>query len=308
MRTPHLALVSANGAREMDEDLPPLRRALQDAGAQTSVVSWDDPQVNWAVFDLALLRSTWDYATRLPQFLAWIQFAAERTRVLNPPDVVRWNTDKHYLTELARAGVAVIPGAFFEPGADARGMLDAVLDAHRDAADFVVKPCVGAGSKDAQRHVRDSRDNMLAHLVRLLDAGRGVLMQPYLPSVDTHGETALLFFEGSYSHAIRKGPLLQRGAHPASGLFAAEQITPREPTAGELDVAQRAISAIPFVQPLLYARVDIVLDEIGAPRLLELELTEPSVFLDHAAGAAARFAAAILARIHSVRHCSRRDG
>lgn len=297
MSAPHVALVSARGARKLDEDLPPLQRALEAAGARVTIVRWDDSKIEWAEFDLAVLRSTWDYATRLPEFLDWVHRAALRTRLLNPLAVVRWNTDKHYLAELERAGVPVVPGTFVEPGADAQQALAAFLEAHLHAEDVVIKPAIGAGSKDAQRHARESRNDMLAHLDRLLNASRSVLMQPYLPSVDTQGETALLFFNGEFSHAIRKGPLLQRGAAPAAGLFAVERITSCEPSSAERAIAQRALGTIPFERPLLYARVDLIQDESGAPRLLELELTEPSVFLDHAAGAAERFARAILGRL-----------
>ena len=297
MSAPHIALVSARGARKLDEDLPPLRRALEAAGARVTIARWDDPKIEWTDFDLALLRSTWDYARRLPEFLQWIERAATCTRLLNPPEVVRWNTDKHYLGVLERAGIPVVPSTFVEPGEDAQRALSGFLQAHPHAEDLVIKPSVGAGSKDAQRHARDSRDGMLSHLNRLIEAGRSALMQPYLPSVDAHGETALLFFNGEYSHAIRKGPLLKRGAEAARGLFAVEQIMPREPSTAEHELAQRALAAIPFARPLLYARVDLIHDEAGTPRLLELELTEPSVFLDHAAGSAERFARAILARI-----------
>ena len=292
---PHVALVTARAARGLDEDLPPLERALREAGAHVAIAEWDDPEVDWARFDLALLRSTWDYSQRLPEFLDWAHRISHRVRLLNPFDVVRWNTDKHYLGELVRAGVPVVPSMFVEPGEDAEPALTAFLEAHPDAEDFVVKPCIGAGSRDAQRHGRAERVAATAHVRRLLDARRSVLLQPYLPRVDTEGETALLFFDGEFSHAIRKGPLLQRNAEATRALFAAEHITPRRPSDDEIDVARRALAAISFAQPLLYARVDLIRDD-DSPRLLELELTEPSVFLDHADGAAERFAAAILRR------------
>ncbi|HXE66082.1 MAG TPA: hypothetical protein VN630_03485, partial [Rhodanobacteraceae bacterium] len=218
------------------------------------------------------------------------------TRVLNPLDVIRWNTDKHYLGDLARAGVPVVPSAFVEPGEDPLPITDALFAAHPSMHDVVVKPAVGAGSRDAQRHARDEREPILVHVQRLLDRQRSVLLQPYLDAVDTCGETALLFFEGEFSHAIRKGPLLRRGQGSTAGLYAEETIEPRTPTADELAVAQRAIAAIPFRQPLLYARVDLIRDDDGAPRLLELELVEPSVFAAHANGVAARFAGAIMRR------------
>ncbi|HET9818429.1 MAG TPA: hypothetical protein VFP92_04615, partial [Rhodanobacteraceae bacterium] len=247
-------------------------------------------------FDLALLRSTWDYFERLPEFLAWAEEVSTQTRLLNPLDVIRWNTDKHYLGDLHHAGVPVVPSAFVEPGEDVVAAVDARLAASPQAGDVVVKPAVGAGSRDAQRHAQANRGAIVAHVRRLLDAGRSVLLQPYLDSVDEHGETALLFFEGEFSHAIRKGPLLKRDEGPTTGLYATETIEPRTPSADELDVARRALAAIPFDQPLLYARVDLIHDGDRSPRLLELELVEPSVFAEYADGAAARFARRILQR------------
>ncbi|MGH8090233.1 MAG: hypothetical protein ACREO6_02145, partial [Rudaea sp.] len=155
-------------------------------------------------------------------------------------------------------------------------------------------------SRDAQRYHASERDAPAAHVRRLLDAGRSVLLQPYLDRVDAHGETALIFFDGKFSHAIRKGPLLRRGEGPTRALFAAEHITPRQPSAAELALAERTLAAIPF-GTLLYARVDLLhtdqgSDKDGSPCVLELELTEPSLFFAHAAGSAARCARAIVAR------------
>ena len=289
-----IALVTAAAARTLDEDLAPLDAALRSAGIDASIVDWDDASIDWSRFDLAVLRSTWDYSTRLTEFLAWIDRVAPATTLLNPRDVVRWNTDKHYLARLADAGVPTVPSTFIEPGHAAPAILDAFLE--RSGDEFVVKPSVGAGSRDAQRHARDERDAALAHAKRLLDANRSVLLQPYLARVDAYGETALLFFEGRFSHAIRKGPLLRRGEGPTRALFAAEHITPRDASADEIAVAERTLAAIPFAKPLLYARVDLIHDDAGAPCVLELELSEPSLFFAQAPGAAERFAAAIVAR------------
>ncbi|HEY6940772.1 hypothetical protein [Dokdonella sp.] len=298
MTAPLIALVSVAAARPLDDDLAPLQEALRAAGAGVEIVDWDDPALDWRRFDLALLRSTWDYAERLPEFLDWATRVATRTRLFNPLAVLRWNTDKHYLAELERAGVAIVPSTFVEPGADAAAALDAFL-ASTDAAEFVVKPSVGAGSRDAQRHARERRDAAVAHLARLLDARRSVLLQPYLERVDEHGETALIHFDGRYSHAIRKGPLLRRGDAPTDALFAAEDIRARTPDDAERALAERVLAAVPFESPLLYARVDLIRDGDGAPRLLELELAEPSLFFAHAPGSAERFAAAVIARVPS---------
>jgi len=296
MQRPRIALASVAAARALDDDLPPLEAALREAGAEVVIADWDDPAFDWRGVDLAVLRSTWDYAERLPGFLAWAERVSTQTRLLNPPDVLRWNTDKHYLADLQRAGVVIVPSTFVEPGADAKAALDAML-AGTDANEFVVKPSVGAGSRDAQRHGRVDCTRAIAHIARLLDAGRSVLLQPYLERVDEHGETALIHFDGVFSHAIRKGPLLRRGDGPTDALFAAEDITPRVASTDERELAARALAAIPFAGPLAYARVDLIHDADGAPRLLELELAEPSLFFAHAAGSARRFADTLLARI-----------
>lgn len=297
---PRIALVTARAARGTDYDMPLLLAALRNAGADAHEVDWDDAGVDWSRFDLVLPRSTWDYFERLPDFIAWAQHVSQHSRLLNPLDVIHWNTDKHYLADLDRAGVPIVPSTFLEPGADVATAIDAAFAAHPQARDFVVKPAVGAGSRDAQRHTRAQRDAAIAHAQRLVDAKRSVLIQPYLERVDEHGETALLFFEGAFSHAIRKGPLLKRNEGPTSGLYAEETIEPRTPAANELAVARRALAAIPFNQPLLYARVDLIHDDHGSPRLLELELVEPSVFVAHAEGVATRFAKAIVQRANAL--------
>ncbi|MBS0569391.1 MAG: hypothetical protein JSS28_02195 [Proteobacteria bacterium] len=292
---PNIALVTADAARDLDEDLAPLESALRDAGAQVATPAWDDAGTDWSHFDLALLRSPWDYTQRLPEFLGWAERASRCTRLLNPLDVVRWNTDKHYLRDLEQSGVTIVPSVFVEPEDDAASGLDDFLQHHR-SDEFVVKPAIGAGSRDAQRHHASESDTAAAHVRRLLEARRSVLLQPYLDHVDEHGETALIYFDGQFSHAIRKGPLLRRGEGPTRALFAAEHITPRTPSTAERELAARALAAIPFGQPLLYARVDLIHDSDGTPRLLELELTEPSLFFAHAPGSAGLFANAVLAR------------
>jgi glutathione synthase/RimK-type ligase-like ATP-grasp enzyme len=290
-----IALVSARAAHGLDSDMPPLLEAFAAAGAVAEIVDWDDRAADWARFDLALLRSAWDYAERLPQFLAWIARASAETMLLNPPPVLRWNADKHYLLELTRLGLPVVSSSFAEPGDDAAAVLDAFLARER-AAQLVVKPAIGAGARDTRRHARANVAETHSHIAQLLQARRSVLLQPYLERVDHHGETALIFIDGRFSHAIRKAALLPLGAPATAGLYVAEQITRREPDADELDAATRILAALPF-GALLYARIDLIRDESGAPRLLELEINEPSLYVGYAAGAAARFAAAALRRL-----------
>jgi len=294
---PTIALVSARAARALDEDLPPLYTAMREAGVRAQIVDWDAPGIDWMRFDAALLRSTWDYMERLSEFLGWCDSTGEATRLINPTAVVRWNTDKHYLAELLAAGVPTIPSTFIEPGEDGAAALTEFLA--RDAAsEFVVKPAIGAGSRDAQRYARSERARATAHVERLLAERRSVLLQPHLGSVDRVGETALIYFAGRFSHAIRKGSLLKPGAQATAGLFAPEEISSREPGRDELAVGERALTAVPGGMPL-YARVDLLRDARGAPHVLEVELTEPSLFFAYAPGSAERFARAVIAHVRA---------
>ncbi|HTT01081.1 MAG TPA: hypothetical protein VMG11_03255 [Steroidobacteraceae bacterium] len=292
MNTARVALVTAKAARALDEDMPPLQRALLAAGARSEIVEWDDSGVHWQSFDLVLLRSAWDYSLRPREFRAWAESVARQTKLLNPLAVVLWNTDKHYLGELAAAGVPIVPTAFIEPGEVAADKIEEFIGRH-SSAEFVVKPAIGSGSRDAQRHPRANHEQLRGHVERLTASGRSALLQPYLERVNVHGETALMYFAGRFSHAVRKGPLLRSGEAPTKALFATEEITVRVASDAERRVASLALAVSPCA-PLLYARVDLIRDSADQPRLLELELTEPSLFFDYSQGSAEHFAREIL--------------
>lgn len=295
----NVALVSAREARALDGDLAPLVEALTSLGANPVVVEWDDASVAWSEFDMVVIRSPWDYVERLPEFLAWCDRVSATTWLRNAPNVVRWNTDKHYLGALESLGVAIVPSFYVEPGESAVDRL-AAFRARYPSAEYVVKPCVGAGSRDAARYADAQQATAIAHIQRLLDADRSVLLQPYLDRVDEHGETALLYFNGTYSHAIRKGPLLRPQSAPTELLFATEDISARTPDDTERALASQVLTAMAQVPelsgmlPLPYARIDLLRDEQGLPCLLELELTEPSLFFEYAEGSALRFAQTLL--------------
>jgi O-ureido-D-serine cyclo-ligase len=279
-------------AHDVDDDLAPLTAALEAAGAEVAVEDWHDDDVDWRGFDLALVRSPWDYSSRRDEFLAWARRASSATRLVNPVEVLVWNTDKRYLDHLAAAGVPVVPTQFVSPG----DHLEVPT-----SGEFVVKPTVSAGSRDTARYHAARPEPAVAHARSLLAAGSDVMIQPYLGSVDTAGEVAVIAFGGRRSHAVRKGPLLAVGAAPTRALFAPEHITPHvlaDDEAAAADHVLATLARVPGVgahlSPPAYARVDLVRDDSGRPVLLELELCEPSVFLDEADGAAERFAATIM--------------
>lgn len=272
-----VALATAAQLPDLDEDGAALLEALDAEGVQAAPVVWDSG-ADWAAYDLVVVRSTWDYDRRREQFLAW---AASVPRLANPADVLAWNTDKTYLQALASAGVPVVETTWLVPG-------DVFTP---PAGPYVVKPTVSAGARDTAAY--DGGADATAHVQRLLAAGRPVMVQPYLPQVEVLGETSVLCFEGEVSHAASKSALLQVGAGVRNDIDSRAFVTPAEPTRAQVDLAKAALAVVG--QPLLYARVDLVPGPEG-PLLLELELTEPSLFLRHAEGATARFAAAVRRR------------
>lgn len=296
-----VALVSATAALGTDDDEPFLLPALRAAGADPAVVAWDDPGVDWAAFEVVVLRSTWDYTMRRDEFLAWVATTAAVTRLRNRPAVVRWNSDKVYLRDLAGDGLPVVPTDFFAPGD---------RPAFPSGVPFVVKPAVSAGSRNTARYAPDERDVAHHHARRLLDRGLTVMVQPYVASVDERGETALVFLGGRYSHAVTKEALLVPGERANEDrLFAVEKLHPVRPSAAERSAAEAVLDAIPFPRDeLLYARVDLVLGPDGGPALLELELVEPSLMLPQAPpGTAGLLAREILSLTWSARAGSEKE-
>ena len=248
---------------------------------------WDDPSVSWNDYRLVVIRSTWDYAPRRDDFLVW---CGRLRRVLNAAPVIAWNTDKGYLRELATAGLPTVPTIWVDAASwDPMNLPE---------GDVVVKPTVSSGAQHTSRYGPRDTQAARAHVEQLLHYGRTVMVQPYATSVDADGETALVYIDGAFSHAIRKGPLLRVTGAVTDQLWAQEDITPRTVAADERAVAEDTLDALPWPrEELLYARVDLVRDDGGAPQLLELELTEPSLFLRLGAGVASRLADAIAARL-----------
>lgn len=288
MTDPLVLLATCAEVPDLDDDARCLQRALVSRGVDARPATWTDEAVDWAGADLVMVRSTWDYATQRDRYLAWARRVSEVTELHNPAPLLTWTTAKTYLRDLASAGVPVVPTCFL--GAD-----DGV-DHPYLGVEHVVKPAVSAGSRDTHRLGAEDSDRSRAEVRTIHDSGRTVMVQPYLADVDVAGETALVFLDGRFSHALRKGPLLRRGADPVAGLFAQEDMSPRDPSDVELAVAERAVAAVPGDAPPLYARVDLLPTDDG-PQLLELELAEPSLFLDLVDGAAERVADAVLARL-----------
>ncbi|MFD7883980.1 RimK family alpha-L-glutamate ligase [Streptomyces bauhiniae] len=266
-----LATYDPGTAPSRDPDLAGLVTELRAAGADAEARFWDDPDADWAGCDLVLIRSTWDYTWRTAEFLAWVDRVDALTRLLNPVDVVHWNTDKRYLGELASAGVPTVPTRYLPPGAEPD-----LPTGH----EYVIKPASGAGARYAARYTPDERELAVGQLAHMHAEGLTAMVQPYMRGVDRHGERALHFFGGRLLHASRKGAVLVSGTPFDAVKTPHPRLEKWQPTLAELDVAERALAAVPGgAERLLYGRVDLIDGEDGQPCVLELELVEPHLFL-----------------------------
>jgi glutathione synthase/RimK-type ligase-like ATP-grasp enzyme len=274
-----VALATCVVLPEPDADLEPLLLALRAAGLSVEALGWDDPEADFASARLTLLRSTWNYSERPAAFLAWVDRTAARSQLWNRPDTVRWNAHKSYLLDLHARGVPVVPTHLARRG-DTATLVQ--IMAARGWAEVVVKPAVSGGSRCTIRVKPGETERGEAHL-RSLAAREDVLVQPFQPSVEGHGERAIVTVDGQPTHAVRKTPRF---------LGDPERVSEAVPIADdEAALAKQAIAAAPG--PLLYARVDVARDERGAPRVMELELVEPSLFFRQSEGALRRYVAAV---------------
>jgi glutathione synthase/RimK-type ligase-like ATP-grasp enzyme len=278
-----IALVTSAEITRPDPETHLLVAALSDLGVGSRVVEWESGQ-DWAAFPLVVLRTPWGYHRRVDDFLGWTEKVETATRLLNPASLVRWNAHKGYLLELERAGVPVLPTTLLRAGGEPGG-----FDGFGAGELVVVKPAFGAGASGALRGAADDPAVAL-HIGRLLAAG-DALVQPFAHEVAAWGELSLIFFEGAFSHAVRKVP--------AEGDFRVHEqhggsLLDHDPSEEELRVARAALAAAPG--ETAYARVDLVRWH-GEPAVMELELIEPELFLRRTPDAPAAFAAALTGRL-----------
>ena len=281
-----IAWVTTREAIGRDPDHPYGVPALEAAGVEVVTADWKDAAIDWATFDRVLPRSTWDYPEVMARFLVWVDAVDAVTDLRNSPATMRWSMDKHYLADLSAAGIPVTPTEFVEVGA---------IPAFPRGG-FVIKPAIGAGSRDAAAYTPGQEDVAAEHVARLNARGAAVLVQPTLTSIAVEGEWPLVFFHGVYSHAASKRVTLANAA-AVDDLYAEETNAPHVATREQIEVAQAVVelTASRFGVPT-YARVDLVRGDDGRMCVLEVELVEPSLFLPEGGpDAVARFVDAVTA-------------
>lgn len=299
---PHADIALVSERRYVGQDPAPddwyLRNILHDdrllaealaAHGLTSVrVDWSDASVDWASFKLAVFRTTWDYFDRFPEFTAWLRRAEREVRFINDAKTAWWNLDKHYLGDLERRGVTIVPSVYHEAGS-AETLPDLLARSGWDEG--VLKPCVSGAARHTYRVNTGNAAALQAQLAPVL-AGEAFIYQPFVRDIQVGGERSVMVLDGVATHAVQKVPKAGdfRVQDDHGGTW-----SPYEPTAEEVDFAQRAIAA---VEPRpAYGRVDIVRGNDGALQIMELELIEPELWLRSNPAAATRLAAAIAAAV-----------
>ena len=277
-------------------DDPDVVGALRGRGVEADRPVWDDASVDWSSYDLVVIRSTWDYTPRREEFVAWATSLGDR--VQNAPDLIAWNSDKAYLADFATAGLPVVPTVYVAPDDDLPSL----------TGEVVVKPTVSAGAIDTGRFGPATHDLALDLVTRIHASGRTAMVQPYLASVDTVGETAVVCLDGKPSHVLRKravlrpdevAPVRDGDIGAAEVMYEDDLVVASTATDAELAFASEVLRWVTsrFGAPPLYARVDMVAGDDGAPVLMELEAVEPYLYLAESPGALPRLVDAILRRV-----------
>jgi glutathione synthase/RimK-type ligase-like ATP-grasp enzyme len=228
--------------------------------------NWNDKSIAWESFDAAVIRSTWDYVPVRDEFLQFAKTVETKTKLFNSYDAMRWNTDKKYLSVLEGKGVPIIPTKFASSIDEA---LPAISWAFEKADAIAIKPTVGAGARLAGKAT--TKHEALEFVKKILEANRTAIIQPYISSVDDEGEKAIIVINGEISHVAKKVPALTKGGHGD----AAGQL---EITNEVREIVKTISNVVSEWNELLFARVDVVrMNEKLV--LMELELTEPWLFM-----------------------------
>ncbi len=276
MRAAFLTL-SDRGSFVVDDALAIAELARR--GWQVDEIAWTAHDADWRRYACVVVRTTWDYQSDCPGFLATLERIAAAARLWNPLEVIRWNIEKTYLDDLAARGIAIVPTVY------GRGSPVDALAARRGR--LVLKPVVSANADHTYVIDGGEPDSWPAHLPETF-AGRAWMLQPFVGSIVSEGEHSLFYFAHRYSHAVVK--------RPRAGDFRVQEehggdIAASAPPADMRAAADAVLAALP--RPLLQARVDLVRLDDGRPAVMEVELIEPSLYFRKDNGAAARFADAL---------------
>lgn len=293
-----MTLATAKSMPNLYPDENGLLDALAQRGLDPQIKVWSDPDVDWEDAGIVVVRSVVDYAADRKEFLRW---AKSVPRILNQEDVLRWNSDKHYLQELAKRGLPTIPTTWISAEENyEKRQVHARFPAY---GDFVLKPAVSSGVRDIGRYSAENighRQDAIQQAMDLLADDRDVMVQRYQEQIDIHGEVSLIFFNGLLSHAVHKQALL----HPSEVTDRKVRevvVSAHQPTDLELGWGERIRAVIhDYVrsrlgrdEQFLFNRVDVVPDGEGSFMVMEIALVDADLYLDATPEAMGNFADAI---------------
>lgn len=263
--TPIITLVTHTGAPNGVSDDHLLANAIVEAGGDVRYAVWSDASVNWSAGAVTVVRSTWDYHLRPAAWFRWLEQVPSSTRLVNAPDLLRWNSEKTYLLDLASRGIPIVPTILLQGAFD---LLDACGE--RGWTDIVIKPCIGASAFGIRRfRGPEIASEGIRHAQALTLNGKA-LLQPYQAATEKARERSLVYIDGIFCHGFSK-PAFHKGLGDTDLLR-------HLPCEDELMLAERVLAALP-VSPGI-ARIDLLPSD-GGQLLMEAELVEPQLALHH---------------------------
>ncbi len=291
---PDIVFVTYDDLKQGDPDDGSALDILSARGFNCTFADWRDQSFPFAQSRLVILRSTWNYHLHQEEFVQWAKNVAAHTILKNSPELVNWNHDKRYLRQLSENGLRTVPTFYIEKNSEPVKSFDQILAALYGPGEpisprIVVKPSVGLSTFGVKKFDLAESGGQQAAREHINQLGKNycVMVQPFLDEVEGYGERALVFIDGKFSHAIRKSAFQHLAVAGEAGEARVEA------TESEIEFGHHVLAAVP--ETPLYARVDMVPDRYGQLLLLELELIEPSLFLQVEPGAAEKFADAVQA-------------
>ena len=274
----------------MLKDDEPLMEELQKRGYSSVRISWDEKNVDWSIFKCVVFRTTWDYFERYDQFSVWLEKVNKLTKLCNPLHIIKWNVDKHYLVDLEKQGIPIVPSRFLEAGSGEQ--IIQILE-EMNWSEGVIKPCIAGGARLTYRINKENCEHVQQELQKWLDA-EAFIIQPFMSHVMEVGEDTLMVMNGTYTHAIRK--VAKPGDFRVQDDYGGT-VHKLDPTPEQMELAEKTMAACGEL--LAYGRVDMVKDNNGNWVLMELEVIEPELWIRFDTASASPFADGIVRLIEA---------
>ncbi|WP_298420678.1 hypothetical protein [uncultured Kordia sp.] len=246
-----------------------VKEALEKEGLHVEKIAWDDVNFDWNTTKYALFRTTWDYFDRFQEFSSWLKDVEQKTILLNSTKTIYWNIDKHYLQDVDKAGVKIVPTYFMEKG-DTRTL--AQLHQELGWKHTVLKPCISGAARHTYKlnlHTIKKHEILYKNLI----SDEAMMLQPFMEQIVTKGEISLIVINGNYTHAILKKA--KAGDFRVQDDFGGS-VHEYNPSQAEIEFAENAVKAC--IESPMYARVDIIWDNDDKLAISEIELIEPELW------------------------------